>query len=154
VAPETEDAWSRLPASVLEAVRRLDDETLAGQRSSVSPEVAAKIDEPTYSLRNRFRYWEELVRALESGWQPGGTYFIDEYVNNLDSRDGIDRALAELPPEVGAALGQLLDGLDERFARGTVPDDGAELRPWVARLRDGARMNERWYRKPQSIPWS
>jgi hypothetical protein len=91
---------------------------------------------------------------MEADWLPRGRYFIDEYVNNLDSRDGIDRVLAGLPEVVGVALRPLLHELDQRFLNFTTPDGGAELRPWVARLREGVQLSERWYRKPRVIPWN
>src|SRR2546430_6261344 len=93
VAPDTEETWRRLSPEILEQIGRADEEVLAAQRARVSPDVAAKIGEATYSLRNRLRYWEELVRNLESDWAPRGRYIVDEYVNNLDSRDGVDRVL-------------------------------------------------------------
>ena len=153
VAPDTEETWRRLPPQILEQIRRADDEVLAAQRARVSPDVAAKISEATYSLRNRLRYWEELVRNLESDWAPDGRYIVDEYVNNLDSRDGVDRVLSELPPGVAEALRPLLDELDGRFRQSTVHDGGNELRPWVARLREGSLLGDRWYRRPRVIPW-
>lgn len=153
VAPETEARWQRLSSDVLDLIKIADLDLLAAQRAAVAPEVAPKISEPTYSLRNRFRYWEELIRNLEADWGPTGRYFIDEYINNLDSRDSIDRALAALPPVVTDALEQLLSDLDLRFNVVTIHDDGVELRPWVARLRRGPDLSGRWYRRPRVIPW-
>lgn len=153
VAPDTENTWRQLTNEVVDAIRQADEDVLELQRSSVSSEVAAKIDEATYSLQNRFRYWEEMVRSMANGWLPRGHYFIDEYLNNLDSRDSIDRVLEVLPKQVGVALHPLLHTLDQRFMQYTAPDGGVELRPWVARLREGAQLSERWYRKPRSIPW-
>mgnify|MGYP003493811086 CR=1 FL=1 len=153
VAPDTEEVWRQLSHELLDEIRQADEEVLAAQRSRISPEIAVKIEEATYSLRNRFRYWEEMVRGLENNWFPRDRYFVDEYVNNLDSRDGIDRVLAALPMEVGIALRPLLYKLDQRFLRYTTPDGGAELQPWVARLREGVQLTERWYRKPLLIPW-
>lgn len=154
VAPETEATWQRLPSEVLDVIRQSDAEALAAQRASISPEAAAKIEEATYTLKNRFRYWEEMVRSLESAWLPRGRYFIDEYINNLDSRDSIDRIVAALPSFIEEALRPLLRELDQRYHQHTEFDGGEELKPWVSRIRNGALLNDRWYRKPLVIPWS
>jgi hypothetical protein len=151
--PDTERTWAGLTPDVLVMIADADAEVLAAQRAQVAPEIAAKIIEPTYSLRNRLRYWEQLVRLIEQDWAPRGRYVVDEYVNNLDSRDSLDRVLARLPVGVGTALRPLLDDLDSRFASATVDDGGEELRPWVARLRQGEPMSGRWYRRPRVIPW-
>jgi hypothetical protein len=153
VSPDTEEVWQHLLPGLLGQIRLIDQEVLAVQRANLSPDVAATISEPTYSLRNRFRYWEELVWNMANGWAGRGRYFVDEYVNNLDSRDSIDEILARLPATAGDALGPLLRELDQRFQQGTTYDGGTELQPWVARLRKGVQLSERWYRKPRVIPW-
>ncbi len=153
VTPDTEEVWQYLSPGILDEIRLIDEEVLAAQRANLSPEVAATISAPTYSLLNRFRYWEELVRNIESDWAERGGYLVDEYVNNLDSRDSIDQVLARLPVTAADALGPLLRELDQRFQQGTTYDGGIELQPWVARLRQGVRLSDCWYRKPRVIPW-
>jgi hypothetical protein len=153
VAPDTEEAWQHLSPGLLDLIHLIDEEVLAAQRATLSPEVAATISEATYSLQNCFRYWEELVRNIENDWGQQESYFVDEYVNNLDSRDNIDQILARLPATAGDTLGPLLRELDQRFYQGTTYDGGIELQPWVARLRQGVQLSERWYRKPRVIPW-
>jgi hypothetical protein len=148
-APQTAAAWQRLtPAELAE---RIDVARLELERAAASPRAAAALAEPTYSVRNRFRFWELLIRQLEGGFPPYG-YMIDLYFNDLITRDNLGVILAEHPALAEGELGRLLAHLDRRFEQATDFDGGAERRRWTSRF-DEARLNDRWLRRPRDLPW-
>jgi hypothetical protein len=156
--PATDSAWERLTAGQLAVVSAVDEERLALERSRLPESTARLITEPVYSVRSRARSWERLIVRMENDWAPDGRYVVDEYINDLESRDGLDRIMADRPVLGAGPLPDLLAHLDERFRRRTVPDGGAALRPYYRRLErasasGGEALNERWYRRPIVIPW-
>jgi hypothetical protein len=153
-APATEATWSRLPIDVMALIDRADAHRLAVERARLPQATAGVLAEPTYSVRNRFRYWERLIRRMEQGWAPDGFYLIDEYVNDLESRDQIDVLGAAEPGLLTGPLGELLASLDDRFLAATRDDGGAELRLQAPRLGKREGLNARWSRVPLVKPWS
>lgn len=154
LAPTTEAAWSEFSETDLAAIAPIDQRELEAQRQRVSEAVAAKITEPTYSVRNRARNWERLISKMESGWPPDGTYFPEEYINDLLVRDNLDEITHELPEATRGKLRHLLDTLDTRFEHATVPDDGTAIRPWISPRVDYDQLNWRWHRRPTNTPWT
>jgi hypothetical protein len=154
LTPATEAAWQELTAAQLAVVAALDFDRLTLERSRLPDEVARKISEPIYSLKARFRFWERLVSRMANNWEPDGYYLIDEYVNDLESRDEIDRMVSFEPALRGDPLSSLIQYLDSRFEVATVEDGGTELQLWVPRLSWRADLSGRWYRKPVNVPWS
>lgn len=146
-------AWERLSERELAEVSSVDGERLALERSRLPDSTARLMKEPVYSLRSRFGLWERLAVRMENDWEPGGRYIVDEYVNDLESRDDIDTVLKERRVLAESLLADLLAHLDQRFLERTVPDGGEALRPYARRLREGAPLNERWYRRPVKLPW-
>ncbi|WP_328462907.1 hypothetical protein OHA21_36520 [Actinoplanes sp. NBC_00393] len=153
-APATETTWSRLPADAMALIDVADAHRLAAERARLPQATARILAEPTYSVRNRFRYWERLIRRMEEGWAPDGFYLVDEYVNDLESRDQIDVLGAAEPGLLTGPLGELLASLDHRFLAATLDDGGAELRLQAPRLGELEGLNARWRRVPRVNPWS
>jgi hypothetical protein len=150
-APRTEAAWARLTPGELAAIEQLDAVRLHRERAAMAPRFAERLREPTYSVRNRFRQWEHLVRRLESGQLDEG-YLIDLYFNDLSNRDSIDVVLAVNPELAAGELGPLLAELDRRFDAATDDDGGAERRRWTSRF-ESADLSARWSRRPRQLPW-
>ncbi|MFB4312849.1 hypothetical protein [Actinomadura sp. 21ATH] len=151
--PATDSTWERLPAAQLAAVAAVDGERLELERSRLPAAAAERLVEPTYSVRSRFRYWERLVTLMENDWAPRGRYIVDEYINDLESRDRIDDILRAHPVLATGLVTDLLARLDRRFLERTLPDDGAALRTYAKALRENVPLSERWYRRPVTIPW-
>ncbi|MGH3827460.1 MAG: hypothetical protein ACRDQX_09855, partial [Pseudonocardiaceae bacterium] len=82
-------------------------------------------------------------------------YLIDEYVNDLDIRDALERLRAQLPTEARSGFDNLLHQLDERF-RDVTEDDGGEALRW--RLNEPATATALrawwWQRRPTTVPWT
>jgi hypothetical protein len=153
LAPETERVWPTLSAEDLRLVAEVDQRELAYQRARVAPQVAARLAEPTYSVRNRLRAWEVLVRKMETGWPPDGVYYPEEYVNDLTIRDNLEEIVRAFPAGLRLTLSRLLESLDERFRLRTTDDRGAALRPWTRPPGDRDR-NWWWYRAPPGLSWA
>ncbi|WP_344590118.1 hypothetical protein [Actinomadura vinacea] len=154
----TDTAWEGLTAEQLAEVSAVDEERLALERSRLPEETARLLTEPIYAVRSRARLWEQLIVRMEHEWAPDGRYVVDEYINDLESRDALDEIMASRPVLAVGALAELLAQLDGRFRRRTVPDGGAALRPYTRRLREDSSLgapslHERWLRRPINIPW-
>jgi len=153
LAPETERVWAGLPADHLRSIAEVDRKELDYQRARVAPRVASQLSEPTYSVRNRFRAWEVLVGKMEAGWPPDGTYYPEEYVNDLTIRDNLEEIVRGFPHDLRATLDGLLESLDARFRRRTVDDGGAALRGW-RRPGDDRELSWWWHRAPPGLAWA
>jgi hypothetical protein len=153
LAPLTERAWSDFTEADLAAIAPIDERELAAERARVSEAVAKKISTPTRSVRNRLRSWEVLVSKMESGWPPDGTYFPEEYVNELEKRDRLEVMAQELPEASQHKVRSLLDILDARFESASLADGGEAVRPWAAPQSDYAQLNWWWHRSPTNTPW-
>jgi hypothetical protein len=150
-APRTEAVWQRLTPAERSAIEQIDADRLERERSAMAPRFAAALHEPTYSVRNRFRLWEHLIRRLEQGFPDDG-YLIDLYFNDLSNRDSFDSIMAAWPGLATGELGSLLAELDRRFDDATEFDGGAERQRWTSRF-DTDRLSARWFRRPRELPW-
>lgn len=151
-SPTTDEVWSKIAPSMLHSISQCDTHRLEIERDRVAPEIREHITDPLYSVRNRFSFWEHLVRRMESDWQLPGQYLISDYVNDLDSRYGLQIAIGTLTEDAQAQLSTLLAALDTRFVHASVPDDASELRPWMTPS-SGEEPHGFWLRKPRSYPW-
>lgn len=152
VSPATDEVWSRLAPSVLHSISQCDARRLEIERDRVAIDIREQVTNPLYSVRNRFSFWEHLVRRMESGWQLPGQYLISDYVNDLDSRYGLQIAIGALAEDAQMQLSTLLAALDTRFVDASVPDDASELRPWMTPS-SGEEPHGFLLRKPRSYPW-
>lgn len=63
--------------------------------------------------------WADFVAEVESGYSSSAP----EYTNDLSSRDLIEEVLQAMPEAARSKLMACVHPLDERFTRGTHPDD-------------------------------
>lgn len=148
--PDTDQAWSELGGAERARVWEIDHFRLEEERARVAPWVAQRLEESTHSVRNRFRNWEYLIRIM-SRWGPGSHYMVEEYVNDLETRDALD---ADISSADSGILRDLLRVLDEKFFSCTVFDGGHEIESKYRRL---TYMHDRtwiWDRRPARIPWN
>ena len=146
--PATERLWSRLDVSDLDDIRHCD-------RADVrDPEADAVPDEHPTSLRNRLREWELMIRRMADGWPPYGYYLLDEYVNDLSIRDGIDTAIGRLREPLASHVRQLVRELDTEFAALTEDDAEREIFAHYLPPEDPADLGPWWHRVPRTRPWS
>ncbi|WP_144127726.1 hypothetical protein [Catellatospora sichuanensis] len=150
-APDTEAVWPRLTRAEQATIEQVDADRLERERAAMAARLAAALPEPRYAVRNRFRYWEHLVRRLEQRTLGDG-YLIDLYFNDLANRDSLDTILVAHPGLAAGQLGPLLAALDRRFDAATEFDGGAERRRWTSRF-DSAQLSPRWLRRPRELPW-
>lgn len=150
-APATEAAWTRLTPAERTSIERIDAERLRRERAGMAPRFADRLLEPKYSVRNRFRLWEHLIRRLEQDGLDDG-YLIDLYFNDLASRDSLGTTLDTHPALATGELGTLLATLDRRFDAATDFDGGAERRRWTSRF-ESEQLSPRWSRRPRALPW-
>ncbi|WP_327683171.1 hypothetical protein [Streptomyces sp. NBC_00467] len=149
--PDTDATWASLTETTLASIKASDARRLSVERSRVAPDVREKITEPVYSLKNRFSFWERLIRRMEADWQVEGQYPISAYSNDLECRE-LQVSLSELPDTAQPELAGLLRALDARFMHRTEPDGTGELRPWL-RPSSGTARHGFWLRKPVVVPW-
>ncbi|MER6218706.1 hypothetical protein ABT213_32320 [Streptomyces sp. NPDC001674] len=76
--------------------------------------------------------WASLVGTVENGYED----FIDEYTNDLYSRNWLHEAWVLLPGHVLVAWNQRIQELDDRFRAATAFDDGQALSQfhWISRF--------------------
>jgi hypothetical protein len=154
LAPQTERVWQALPEEHLRLIAEVDQRELEYQRGRVAPRVAARLSEPTYSVRNRLRAWEGLIGRMDSGWPPDGVYQPEEYVNDLTVRDNLEEIVRAFPSGLRSTLRGLLDSLDDRFRGHTADDGGAALGPWTRPAEDPRTRNWWWHRSPPLLSWA
>lgn len=153
--PICDGYFSSLDPAAVEVIAAVDQRLLQDEKARVAPWVAEKLTEPTHGVQRRMRMWERLPVRIVQDWPPDGTYLVDEYVNDLDTRDSLDETASELPPTVSAGFKAVLSRLDDAFREATYDDGGSsiawrmnesaielELRPWW------------WRRRPQNAPWA
>lgn len=105
----------------------------------------------------RAKGWAVRVTGLEvlQEWQrlaSSACYYewsIDNYTNDLTSRDAIELMLKEAPERISIKLRRLVELADEEFALGTVADERGEIAIYY-------RVDEAsgwwWKRKPAAGP--
>lgn len=153
--PVCDGYFGSLDPAAAEAIAAIDERYLQEEKSRVAPWVAEQLTAPTHSVQRRMRMWERLTARILQNWPPDGTYLVDEYVNDLDTRDSMENTAMELPPTVGDDFKAVLARLDEAFREATYDDGGSSI-AW--------RMNETrvalqlrpwwWHRRPENAPWA
>lgn len=153
--PVTDAYFSSLSPAAAEAIAALDDVALQEEKARVAAWVAEKLTEPTHSVRRRTQLWERLTLRITQEWPPDGTYLVDEYVNDLDTRDSLEQTKRTLPTSVQAGFTTLLTRLDDAFRKATVEDGGASI-AWRMNEppADLARRPWWWHRRPVNAPWT
>lgn len=76
-----------------------------------------------FTVADRIQSWESLVTSVEQGY----TDLVDEYTNDLYSRNWLHEAWVLLPAHALEAWNARLQELDDRFRAATVFDDGIAL---------------------------
>jgi hypothetical protein len=76
--------------------------------------------------------WTSLVTEVEGGYAAS----VDDYTNDLTSRDLLEDLIQDSQPSLRAKLEAALKPWDERFRRATAHDDGQALSRFF-NLRDG-----------------
>jgi hypothetical protein len=98
--------------------------------------------------------WESLTARMASGWPPDGWYPAAFFAEDLETRDRLGHALADLDPETSKQLGQALDRVDETYRATTTQDNGAALAQALALPRVELALRGWWWqRAPQPLPW-
>lgn len=153
--PVADAYFSSLPAAAAEVIAALDAAALHEQKGRMAPWAAEKLIEATNSVSRATREWERLTGRILGNWPPDGNYLVDEYVNDLDARDVLERIKNELPAEVSSSLASVLERLDGGFREVTVDDGGASI-AW--RMNESAEELARrpwwWHRRPENAPWT
>lgn len=73
-----------------------------------------------FTVEEMLNAWSALVNEVEGGYDD----MVDEYTNDLTSRDWLAAALPMLTKPAQAAHQVTLDDLDHRFRAATLDDDG------------------------------
>lgn len=153
--PVTDAYFAALPPAAAEAFAALDEVALSEQKARMAPWAADKLKEPTTSVRRRARQWERLTVRILQGWPPDGTYLVDEYVNDLETRDSLEDTRAGLPPEAATGFAALLARLDDAFREATDDDGGASIAWRAPEPADGSAARPWWWhRRPADAPWA
>jgi hypothetical protein len=71
--------------------------------------------------------WGNFVTEVERGYEST----IDEYTNDLSTRDLIDEALHQVPSALNGKLQPEVEPLDKRFEQATRPDDGNRIGQFI-----------------------
>jgi hypothetical protein len=139
-----------------QALAEIDAHELEEQRASLAPWAAERLMESTRSVGNRLRAWELLsTRLAVFGQTEDDYYLIDEYVNDLDIRDALERLRAQLPAGARTGFDALLNQLDQRFRAVTEDDDGEALRWRLNELASATAARKWWWkRRPAKLPWN
>jgi hypothetical protein len=80
--------------------------------------------------------WSSFVAEVEEGYRSS----IDDYTNDLFTRDFLSRVLEAVPPTLAERLGTLVQPVDKRFEQATRKDEGGVIR--------------QFFEPPQSWWWS
>lgn len=139
-----------------QALAEIDADELEQERAHLAPHIAERLRQPSRSVGKRLRAWERLGTQLAAFGQATDDYYlIDEYVNDLDIRDALERVRAQLPAESRTVFDILLHQLDQRF-RDVTEDDGGQALHW--RLNEPATTTALrawwWQRRPTKVPWN
>lgn len=72
---------------------------------------------PSFGLQQFLERWERFVRNVEAGYEGG----LDDYLQNLELREGLHSLLKRLPLQEREAIAALLSRWDERLRFSTRP---------------------------------
>ncbi|WP_333767492.1 hypothetical protein [Streptomyces sp. IBSBF 2435] len=153
--PVADACFSSLSHAAAEAIAALDAVALREQKARMAPWAAEKLREATNSVPRRSREWERLTARIVHDWPPDGTYLVDEYVNDLATRDTLERTKHELPASAATEFTAMLTRLDDAFREVTVDDGGASI-AWRTNASepDLAQRPWWWHRRPVNAPWT
>jgi hypothetical protein len=153
--PVTDAYFAALSPAAAEAIAAVDVVALREQKARMASWAAENLTEATNSVARRSRQWERLTGRIVHNWPPDGTYLVDEYVNDLDTRDTLERTRQELPTVAAATFADMLARLDESFREATVDDGGASI-AWRMNesVEDLAQRPWWWHRRPVNAPWA
>ena len=146
-APRTEGVWDGCDQAELEMISAVDLREL-GRRGSVEDPARS-----TFSIRGRMRSWELMIGKLLADWPPHGYYLIDEYINDLSLRTGLNAMLDQLPPSLSVRIWEALHALDGDLWAGTRPDSSCELLQHYSPSQDLSGLAWWWHRVPTVCPW-
>lgn len=153
--PICDDYFGSLDPAEAEAIAAVDERYLREEKARVAPWVAEKLVTPTHSVQRRMRMWERLPARIIQEWPPDGTYLVDEYVNDLDTRDSLEETAGELRPTAADGFRAVLARLDSAFREATYDDNGSSI-AW--RMNEPAAALEQrpwwWRRRPANAPWA
>lgn len=146
--------FASLDRAAAEAVAAVDGRYLEEEKSRVAPWVAEALTAPTHGVQRRMQMWERLTARMIQGWPPDGTYLVDEYVSDLDTRDSLETTASELASAAADGFRAVLARLDDAFREATYDDDGSSV-GW--RMDETAALKLRpwwWRRRPENAPWA
>ena len=97
-APQTERFWAGFGAVDLAELHAGDQIELVGM------DAPADMDSSPFSIRGGIRSWELMIQRMADGWPPFHYYLIDEFVNDLITRDRIGKSIDRLAPGLGSRI--------------------------------------------------
>ncbi|MFJ5972751.1 hypothetical protein [Streptomyces sp. NPDC093060] len=147
LAPLTELLWSRFDARALAEIRKAEHPEL------VDVGLVENCDVSPFSLRGGMRSLELMIGRMENHWIPSGYYLIDEYANDMQTRERVGEVALRLPLDLGREIRGVLDDLDLRLWGLTVPDDEGVIVSQYVPGRDVSRTPWWWRRIPNPAPW-
>ncbi|MEV4251873.1 hypothetical protein AB0J52_01750 [Spirillospora sp. NPDC049652] len=146
--PETDRLVRALTPEDRQVIALLDLQVLARENAGRGFQAT----DPTYGVLNCLRFWEILISRMEEGWRRQDYYMVDEYLNDLTVRDGIDEFLDAMPHGLQGKVGGCVGRLDDRYRAVTFEDGGAELSQYWRPLADGQEVRWWWTRRPNDLP--
>jgi hypothetical protein len=75
------------------------------------------------SIKKLLSNWTTFIAEVERGYDS----IIDEYVNDVSTRDTLEEVLRSLPEGIHAKVESALSSVDRRFEQATCPDRTREL---------------------------
>ncbi|MFC9971291.1 hypothetical protein ACFVH6_10400 [Spirillospora sp. NPDC127200] len=108
--------------------------------------------EPGRGVLHQLRGWEGLVVRMEDKAWLQDYFVVDEYLNVLTVRDGIEELLDEMPGSLRGKVERVVRRLDARYRALTFEDGGAELGRYWRPLAEGREHRWWWTRTPVEPP--
>ncbi len=98
----------------MEPMSREDQNAIAGVLSGVAEHVRAE-----GGLGYLYRRWQEVAHKVQAGYD----LTIDDYTNDLSTRDILARVLRAVSPSAGRAIEAAIEEADSVFRSATVPSE-------------------------------
>src|SRR5438477_11880033 len=95
------------------------------------------------SLEELVATWKSFVSQIEIGYADS----IYDYTNDLSARDLLQEILNDTTPAVSKAVSALLEPVDDRFLRATVPVD----KPILPATGNDKDVQAWWFRIPRNL---